>query len=298
MSKVRIALCQFALKDAQSFEAMESHLREQCEIALSKRPDIVLFPEYVTLGLLAMAGAGLTYKGLKQAVIDHVAPFTPRYEALFSELAGQSGAIIAAGSHWIMEGPEGLGFNTAHVFFPDGRIVRQKKNHLFPGETDWGTVTFDGLHVIKTPKVTVGPMTCYEAEFPETGRHLMLEGALLFLCPSATYTIRGFYRVRRCCAARAVENQVYVAECHQVGALSVPVDRPFTGYGRSAVFCPIDDQTMVDNGVLVEAESPDEEMVVVAEVNLDVLRRSRESSEATILKDRRPETYKKHYSLY
>jgi len=88
-------------------------------------------------------------------------------------------------------------------------------------------------------------------------------------------------------AARAVENQIYVAECHQVGALSVPLDQPFTGFGRSAILCPIDDQTMVDDGIMVEAQEGEDESVIVGEVDLELLHRSRNSSEATILKDRR-----------
>jgi len=126
----------------------------------------------------------------------------------------------------------------------------------------------------------------------------MLKGAQILLCPTGTNTERGFYRVRRCCAARAVENQIYVVECHSVGALTLPIDKPFTAYGRSAILSPIDDQTQVNNGIIVEAPDGDREAVVAAEVDLEVLERSRQSSEATLLKDRRPETYKKNYQLF
>lgn len=297
MSKIRIALCQFGLRDTYSFQDMENHIREQCEIAISKGIDIVLFPEYVTLGLLAMAGPDLAYKDLKRAMVDFLAAFTPAYEALFAELAQSNGVTIVGGSHWIMEGEEGPAFNAAHIFFPDGRIEKQKKNHLFPGEKDWGTSTYDRLEVFQTPKVKMGIMTCYDAEFPEVARHFMLNGAELILCPSATYTERGFYRVRNCCLARAVENQIYVAECHDAGALSVPIDLPFTGFGKSCISGPVDDRTMVNNGILVEAKVGDKELVLVGEIDLDILHQSRELSEATILKDRRPEIYKEHYTL-
>lgn len=104
--------------------------------------------------------------------------------------------------------------------------------------------------------------------------------------------------MRRCCAARAVENQIYVAECHHVGSLSVPVDQVFTGFGRSAILCPIDDQTMVDDGIMVEAKDGEKETVIVDEVDLEVLYRSRAVSEATVLKDRREKTYEKYYHLF
>ena len=297
MPKVRIAICQFGLRDADSFEDFETHIIGECQKAIAKDPDIILFPELLTIGLLAMSGPSLTYKGLGSAMVEYVAAFTPRYESIFSDMARENDVLIAGGSHWTIDETDGKGYNTAYLFYPDGRIERQKKNHLFPGENDWGTVSFDGLTVFDTPKARIGLMTCYDSEFPEVARHFMLKGAEILLCPSATYTKRGFYRVRRCCAARAVEDQIYVAECHQVGALSVPLDQPFTGFGRSAILCPIDDQTMIDDGIMVEAQDGEDETVIVGEVDLEMLDRSRNSSEATILKDRRGETYKNCYQL-
>lgn len=297
MSRVKIALCQFGLQDMNSFQELENHIIGQCHQAISKGPDIIVFPEFLTIGLLAMSGPDLIYEKLGRAMVEYVAAFTPRYEAIFSDMAKKNDVLIAGGSHWMVDEKDGKGYNAAYLFYPDGRIERQKKNHLFPGETDWGTIPFDGLTVLDSPKAPIGLMTCYDSEFPEVARHYMLEGAEVLLCPSATYTQRGFYRVRRCCAARAVENQIYVAECHHVGSLSVPVDQPFTGFGRSAILCPIDDQTMVDNGVVVEAKEGEKEDVIVGEVDLEVLHRSRNRSEATVLKDRRGETYRKYYRL-
>ena len=298
MPKIKVAICQFGLRDTRSYEEMAGHLREQCVKALETRPDLVLFPEFTTFGLLGMAEPDLRYSDLGPALEKFIAGFTPAYETLFTELAKESGAVIVAGSHWIKEEEDGPGFNTAHLFFPDGSVKRQKKNHLFPGETDWGTATYDGLEIFDIGKAKIGVMTCYDSEFPEVGRCFMLAGAQILLCPSATYTERGFYRIRRCCAARAVENQLFVVECHQVGGLSLPVDRPFTAYGRSAILCPIDDQTGLNNGVLIEAEAGDSEMIVTGEVDTDVLERSRTSSEATILKDMRINTYKEHYKIF
>lgn len=298
MASIKIALCQFAIAPTPSFAAMEARLQAQCERALAHAPDLVVFPEYVTFCLLAMAGLTLHENERHRAILNYVASFTPRYERLFARLASESGAIIAGGSHWTPTGDPGRGFNTAYLFFPDGRIERQPKNHLYPDEATFGTERFDGLSVFATPKARLGLMTCYEAEFPEAARHLALGGAQLLLCPTTTNTERGYHRVRYCCAARAVENQIYVAACHSVGGLPVPVERPFTAYGRSAIFGPIDDQTGLANGIVCEAERPDTETILVGEIDLAALKRSRECSEATILKDRRPDLYRAHYGLY
>ena len=297
MSRLRIAICQIHLRDTRSFAEMEDHLAGLCRQAMAQDPQLILFPEFTTFGLLAMAGPNLGYADLGPAIRDTIAAFTPNYLALFSQLAAEAGAVILGGSTWVLDGSGPGGHNTAHLFYPDGRVATQRKNHLFPGETDWGTATWDHLVPLEIPGARVGVMTCYDSEFPEVGRHFLLAGAQVLLCPSATYTIRGFHRVRRCCAARAVENQLYVAEGHQVGALSVPVDQPLTGYGRSALLCPIDDCTGVDNGVLAEAESAERELVLTGDLDLDLLERSRKSSEATILQDRRPQTYRDHYRL-
>jgi predicted amidohydrolase len=298
MTKRKIAICQFGLRDQNSYDDMGSHLIAQCKAAQRYEPDMILFPELTTLGLLAMAGPTLNYADLGNAFRDRVAPFTPTYEKVFSQQAAESGSIIIGGSHWTIDASDGRAYNIASIFYPDGRIDRQKKNHLFPGENDWGTATYDGMQVFDAGWVKFGVMTCYDSEFPEVGRHLMINGAQILFCPSATYTERGYYRIRNCCRARAVENQVFVVEGHQVGALSVPSDRPFTGYGKSAVFCPIDDQTGVTDGTIIEAPNGDQEQIVVGEIDLEILSRSRNASEATILNDRRPSSYKEHYNLY
>jgi len=297
-SRVRIALCQFGVRNTLSYREMEDQLKGYCEQALKQSPDIIIFPEYVTFNLLAMAGPILQEKDRQQALVRYVAPFTTTYLSIFSRIAREKGVVIAGGTHWTLDEKRGSGFNIGYLFLPDGRVEMQKKNHLYPGEVEFGTTPFDKLSVFDTPKGRLGLMICYDAEFPETARHLTQKGAQILLCPAGTNTVRGFYRVRRCCAARAVENQVYVAECHSVGALTVPVDKPFTAYGRSAILCPIDDQTQFDNGIIAEAPAADQEAVVSAEVDLETLERSRQSSEATILKDRRPEAYKKNYQLF
>lgn len=298
MAKLKIAICQFGLRDTFSYEEMASHLKEQCRLAAETGPNIIMFPEFTTFGLLPMAGSELRYGDLAKAMPEVLAKFTPIYEQVFKEEAERSGALLVGGSTWVQGKPGEPGYNTTYLFFPDGTVRQQRKNHLFPGETSWGTATGDTLQTFEHAGATIGVMTCYDSEFPEVARHFLLSGAQILLCPSATYTVRGFYRIRCCCAARAIENQVFVVEGHQVGAISVPKDRPFTGVGRSALLSPIDEQTGVENGIIAEANTGDHETIVTGEVDLEALRRSRESSEATILKDRRPEIYQNCYRLF
>jgi predicted amidohydrolase len=297
MSTLKIALCQFRIRKIAAADEWVGHIRAQALAAAESRPDLIVFPEYVTFGMLSLAGA-FSSRERGAATLKYLGGFTRDYETVFSELARTCGCLIAGGSHWTPSGTTGCGCNTAYLFHPDGRIDRQPKNHLYPNEAAFGTEPFDGLSVIETPKARIGLMTCYDAEFPEVARHFTLSGAQALICPAATNTVRGFYRVRHCCAARAVENQVFVAVCHAVGSLSVPTDAPFTGYGRSAILAPIDDQTRTVDGVVVEAPDPEEESIVVGEIDLALLQKSRESSEATILKTRRPDLYRRNYRLF
>ena len=297
MPSLKISLCQFRIRDIASVDEWVRNVRAQALLAAESQPDLIVFPEYVTFGLMSLAGA-FSSKDRGVVTRKHLGEFTPMYQALFSELAGTCNCLIAGGSHWTPSRTPGHGHNTAYLFHPDGGISRQPKNHLYPNEATFGTEPFDGLSVIETPKARIGLMTCYDAEFPEVARHFMLNGAQVLICPAATNTVRGFYRVRHCCAARAVENQVFVAVCHAVGLLSVPTDAPFTGYGRSAILAPIDDQTQAIDGVMIEAADPDEETIVTGEINMELLEKSREASEATILKTRRPDLYREHYRLF
>ena len=67
-SRVRIALCQFGVRNTLSYREMEDQLKGYCEQALKQSPDIIVFPEYVTFNLLAMAGPILQEKDRQQAL--------------------------------------------------------------------------------------------------------------------------------------------------------------------------------------------------------------------------------------
>ena len=62
-------------------------------------------------------------------------------------------------------------------------------------------------------------MICHDAQFPELARHLVDQGAMILFVPFCTDERRGYLRVRYCCQARAIENQVYVVMSGNVGNL-------------------------------------------------------------------------------
>jgi len=146
--------------------------------------------------------------------------------------------------------------NTCCVFDAEGALVAvYRKIHLF--DVDVGGRVYresDAEEPGNEPVVTdvedwkLGLTICYDLRFPELYRILALEGAELVTVPAnfTAFTGRDHWHVLL--RARAIENQCYVAAAAQLGE----------SYGRSLI---------VDPWGTVLAQAPDEETVVVAEVD-------------------------------
>src|SRR5690606_37233546 len=130
--------------------------------------------------------------------------------------------------------------NVAYVFLRDGSIYTQEKLHPTPNERFWWNVQGGtGLSAIKTDCGPIGVLICYDCEFPEAARHLVDQGAKILFVPFCTDTREGYNRVRYCAAARAVENQVYVAMAGNVGNLPNVANLDIQ-YAQSCVLEPCD----------------------------------------------------------
>ena len=64
------------------------------------------------------------------------------------------------------------------------------------------------------------------------------QGADIIFVPSCTDDRQGFWRVRYCCHARAIENQVFVAVTGTVGNLAV--EGLGLHFGQAAIITPSD----------------------------------------------------------
>ena len=210
--------------------------------------------------------------------------YTEDYRRLFESEARERGQHIAAGSH--LEKKDGRYLNVAYLYGPDGLVHCHDKTHIFPAEAEWHTEEGDTIEMVELPFARVGFNVCYEAEIPECAASLAEQGAEIILCPSFTFTEHGFWRVRHCAQARAVENQVYVVHCG--GSAELPAGGPLPSpWGRSAILSPCDTPWDAPNGVVAEAPAPNIETVVRGEVDLDRLHENRESGAAPTFRDRR-----------
>lgn len=129
--------------------------------------------------------------------------------------------------------------------------------------------------------VKIGSMICFDREFPESARILMLKGAELILAPNACpMEINRLSALR----TRAYENMVAVATCNY------PAGHPDCN-GHSTLFDGVpwlpEEPTSRDMCVF---EAGEEAGIYIAELDLDKLRRHR-TNDIMGDKYRRPEKY-------
>ena len=132
-------------------------------------------------------------------------------------------------------------------------------------------------------------MNGYDVEFPELGRLATEKGAEIIFVPFCTDERQSYLRVRCCAQARAIENQIYVAMAGTIGNLP-SVENIEINYAQSGIFTP-SDFAFARDGIAGECQ-PNAETVVVADVDLETLRRHRHSGTVQNWKDRRLDLYK------
>jgi predicted amidohydrolase len=206
-------------------------------------------------------------------------------------VAGRHDVVVIGGSHNRLA-EDGSLRNTAYVVHPDGQVELQDKTHLTPQEHALGAVGGDELLVTSLGPFTAGVLICADIQFPELSRYLVHRGVDLILCPSLTWNRRGVHRVRTGCQARAIENQLYVVMSPLVGNSGLPTDAPMYATGRALIAGPVDKTIGLNDGLI--AIAPDEqEQVLVATLDHDLLMASRAHPEAPGLGLRRLDLFEK-----
>lgn len=156
--------------------------------------------------------------------------------------------------------------NTAIIIGREGQILLQyDKVHtcdfslesLLKSGTEFPVCEFDGIRL--------GVMICFDREFPESARLLMIHGAELILVPNACDMNPA--RLQQL-STRAFENMTGVAMANY----------PAPDWGRSCAFSPIvfdDNGRYVENTIAMAGET--EEAIVLARFNMDAIRNYRKN---------------------
>ncbi|ANE47826.1 acyltransferase [Paenibacillus swuensis] len=281
--KLRVSAVQYALRDIESFAEFAEQVTHYIKTAMEFNTDFILFPEFITTQLLSIPNIDGS-----SVSIDDLPGYTDSYLELFGRLAQEYDVHLIGGTHVIRK-EDGKLYNTAHYFGPDGSVVEQAKLHVTPTEKEeWDMSQGHGLQVFDTPKGRIAMLTCYDIEFPEIVRMAKAQGADVIFCPSCTDDRHGFYRVRYCCHARAVENQIYIVTTGTVGTLR-RVDFMRGNFGQAAVITP-NDVPFPPAGIQVEGIINDD-MIVTADLDLSLLYEVRERGSVTTWRDRRIDLY-------
>ncbi|WP_374017479.1 carbon-nitrogen hydrolase family protein [Paenibacillus thiaminolyticus] len=280
--KMRVSAVQYHLHTISTFDAFARQVEHYIRTAAEFEVEFLLFPEFITTQLMSI---GTDER--EALTIDELPGYTEAYLELFTRLAKQYGMYLIGGTHVIER--KGKLYNMAHLSRPDGTVEEQAKLHITPTEvTEWNMSAGDGVRVFHTEKGTIAILTCYDIEFPEIVRMVRAQGANVIFCPSCTDDRQGFYRVRYCCHARAIENQKYVVATGTVGSLPT-VDFMRANFGQAAVIAP-NDIPFPPRGILVEGEI-NNDMIVTADLDLSLLQQVRERGSVTTWRDRRTDLY-------
>jgi len=183
----------------------------------------------------------------------------------------------------------GIFYNTAVVIDADGEISGcYRKNHIPHLKGFWEKFYFKpgnlGYPVFDTKFCKIGVYICYDRHFPEGARILGLNGADIVFNPSATTDGLSKYLWELEQPAHAVANGYYLGAVNRVGKEEATGE---SYYGTSYFVDP--------KGQFVSKGSFDKEELIIADLNLDMIRETRKLWQ--FYRDRRPETYDKITNL-
>ncbi|HEX8387280.1 MAG TPA: GNAT family N-acetyltransferase, partial [Rubricoccaceae bacterium] len=279
---VRVCAVQYPMREIGSFDDFRRQITFFVDAAAGYKADFVVFPEIVTLQLLSY----LPHREPGQSV-RQLAALTGDVVELFQGLALKYAVNIVAGSHYAEE--DGHLVNVSYLCRRDGSVDRQLKLHITPNERRWwGVRPGDAVRVFDTDRGRVAIAICYDVEFPEVARIAAAGGAQILFVPFCTDNRQGYLRVRLCAQARAIENQMFVVTAGVTGLIP-SVENMDINYAQSGVFTP-SDFPFARDGVAAECE-PNLEALVVADLDLELLRQNRLAGTVRPWADRRTDLY-------
>ncbi|ASB49818.1 bifunctional GNAT family N-acetyltransferase/carbon-nitrogen hydrolase family protein [Alkalitalea saponilacus] len=281
-SVIRLGLVQWQMRHYATSEDMYEQIEYFVDAVSAYKSDFILFPEFFNAPLMAK------YNHLSEPdAIRKMAEYTEDIRDRFIQLAISYNVNIITGSMPLIR--DDKLFNVGYLCRRNGTFDSYEKIHVTPDEIKaWGLSGSNKLQVYETDCGKIGILICYDVEFPELPRILADQGMKILFVPFLTDTQNGYSRVRYCARARAIENECFVAIAGSVGNLP-KVHNMNIQYAQSAVFTPCD-FPFPTNGVKTEA-TPNTEMILVSDVDLDLLSELHTYGSVRNLKDRRTDVF-------
>ena len=280
---VRVGLVQWQMRSYKTLDDLFEQVEFFVDAVSDYKSDFVLFPEYFNAPLMSKYND----KGESQA-IRGLAKYTDEIRDRFINLAISYNINIITGSMpYVKE--DGLLYNVGFLCRRDGTYEMYEKMHVTPDEIkSWGLSGGKLLQTFDTDCAKIGVLICYDVEFPELSRLMADQGMQILFVPFLTDTQNAYSRVRVCAQARAIENECFVVIAGSVGNLP-RVHNMDIQYAQSGVFTPCDFAFPTD-GKRAEA-TPNTEMILVSDVDLDLLSALHTYGSVRNLKDRRNDVY-------
>ena len=278
--RIRVASLQYFIRPVAAFSQFRDQVESLVETAADYKCQLVVFPEYFTAQLLTL---GDIKRPIREQ-IRHLAEQAPQVRELLTSLAQRYKIHIVGGTCPVRGDGDDV-FNESALYSPSGFIGTQGKLHMTRFEKEeWFVSARNKLNVFETSFGRLAICICYDVEFPEIARAAAALDAHILVVPSCTDDRQGFLRVRYCAQARAIENQVYVIHSGTVGSLPM-VPAVSLNYGQASILTPSDFPFSRD-GILAEG-IPNQEMMVVGELNLEIIAESRSAGTVLPLLDSR-----------
>jgi predicted amidohydrolase len=246
---MKVALLQMEIKEGNK-ETNIDHALEMIEKAAGV--DFIMLPELWPVGYYYFNGW-----------INSAEPLNGPIISALKKKARELNAYIHSGS--IVEKRDHKYFNTSVLINRKGEVIAEyRKTHLFSLNSSEPMLVERGKEcsVVDTEFGKIGLAICYDIRFPEFFRFMTDKGAEIFaICLGWQLMVRLMhYPVM--VQSRAIDNQTYVLACNAAGG---PKQTPY--FGWSMVVDP--------TGQIVAAGKMGEEDVVYAEIDVEVVRRTR-----------------------
>jgi predicted amidohydrolase/GNAT superfamily N-acetyltransferase len=281
-SIVRLGLVQWQMRHYPTVDDVFEQVEYFVDAVSAYKSDFILFPEFFNAPMMARYNQMSEPEAIRQ-----LAQYTEECRDRFVQLAISYNVNIITGSMPLIR--DDKLYNVGYVCRRNGTYDSYEKIHVTPDEVkSWGLSGSDKLKVYETDCGKIGILICYDVEFPELSRLLAEQDMKILFVPFLTDTQNGYSRVRYCARARAIENECFVAMAGSVGNLP-KVSNMNIQYAQSAVFTPCD-FAFPTNGIKTEA-TPNTEMILVADVDLDLLSELHTYGSVRNLRDRRTDVF-------
>ena len=211
--------CNFAffqgISDVGKPESTILKMKEQIKKSSSVGAEFIIFPE------LFLSGYHVPAEQMKSLAEEKNGP---SFQEL-SKTAKESNIAVLYGYPEVdRSSSSAVFYNSAQLIDKNGSsLVNYRKTHLWIDEYGYEKVFQPGNileEVVECRGVKIGILICFDVEFPECVRALMLKGAQLIAVPTAIPYHKFKFVAHTIIPCRANENGVWIAYVNSAGTLS------------------------------------------------------------------------------